>query len=185
MRLKSTFAVALAATLLAIPVGAAIKAMTLRELMQVTHEAVQGKIIGRETVRLNHPWEGAVYTQLTIEGESLRTGEKKTYEVVFHGSHETEDWYGVSTMPSLQDSRLGGETLVFFAKHPLLPGKSLISNSAGMYRLELGFGAEKILMGKGEGAAFATNTKLTDVRKQVLVTHADLARVVKTPGLSK
>ncbi|MDG2150481.1 MAG: hypothetical protein P8N09_13265, partial [Planctomycetota bacterium] len=64
--LKCALAVS-AAALLAIPVTAAIKAMTLQELMEITQDAVRGKIVARDTVRLDHPWEGALYTRLTVE----------------------------------------------------------------------------------------------------------------------
>jgi hypothetical protein len=173
-----------AAALLAIPVTAAIKAMTLRELMEVTQDAVHGKIVARDTVRLDHPWEGALYTRLTVEGESLRTGEKGTFKVVFHGSHEKDDWYGISSMPTLQDSRLGGETVLFFGKHELLPGQNVVFNYAGLYRVETGFG-EPVLVGKGEGMAFPENTKLVDVAKDIRATHAELTVGHQTPGLSK
>ena len=184
MRLKTT-AVALAcAALLSIPVTAAIKAMTLTELMEVTTDAVHGKIVARDTVRLDHPWEGALYTRLTVEGESIRTGEEGTFQVIFHGSHDKDDWYGISSMPTLQDSRTGGETVLFFGSHPLLPGQNLVYNYAGLYRVEMGFG-EPVLVGKGEGMAFPENAKLSDVRTDIRSTHATLTALPKTPGLSK
>ena len=64
----------------------AIKAMNLAQLMSITDDAVHGKIVDSETIRLDTPWQGAAYTKLTIEGTSLRSGEEGTFEVVFHGS---------------------------------------------------------------------------------------------------
>ena len=173
-----------AAALLALPVTAAIKAMSLRELMGITQNAVHGKIVARDTVRLNHPWENALYTRVTIEGESLRTGEQGRFQVVFHGSHSPDDWYGISSMPTLQDSRTGGETVVFFAEHPMLPGQNLVFDWSGLYRVEQGFG-EPVVIGKGEGMAFAENTRLSEVRTRVSARHAELANAPKAPGLSK
>ena len=184
MRVSKCVLALSAAALLAIPVTAAIKAMTLRELMEVTQDAVHGKIVARDSIRLDHPWEGALYTQLTVEGESIRTGEKGTFKVIFHGSHDKDDWYGISSMPTLQDSRTGGEGVLFFGEHPLLPGHNLVYNFAGLYRVEMGFG-EPVVVGKGEGMAFPENTKLTDVVTDIRATHAELSALPKTPGLSK
>jgi hypothetical protein len=184
MRVLRYVFVLAAAALLSFPITAAIKAMTLRELMSITTDAIQGKVVARESLHLDAPEPGSIWTQLTIEGESLRTGEKKTYEVIFHGSHESEDWYGVSTMPTLQDSRVGAETLIFFGEHPRLPGKNIVFNYAGLYRVEQGFG-EKVVIGKGEGAAFAENAKLSAARVRVLATHTELVLEPKAPGLSK
>lgn len=184
MRVSKCVLALSAAALLAIPVTAAIKAMTLRELMEVTTDAVYGKIVARDTVRLDHPWEGALYTRLTVEGESLRTGEKGTFKVVFHGSHDQDDWYGISSMPTLQDSRTGGETVLFLGEHPLLPGQKVVFNYAGLYRVEKGFG-EPVVVGKGEGMAFPENTRLADVTTDIRATHAELTVAPKSPGLSK
>jgi hypothetical protein len=184
MRVSKCVVAFAAAALLALPVAAAIKAMTLKEIMEITQDTVHGTIVDREVISLDWPREGAVYTQLTVEGESLRTGKAKTVKVVFHGSHRTEDWYGVSSMPTLQDTRLHGETVLFHYEHPLLPGHNLVPNLAALYRVERGFG-EPVLVGKGEGAAFAENTALTSVREQVRATHVELSRAVKAPGLNK
>ena len=184
MRVSKCVLAVTAALALAVPLTAAIKSMTLRELMEVTKDAVHGKIVARDTVRLDHPWKDALYTRLTIEGESLRTGEEGTFQVVFHGSHEKDDWYGVSSMPTLQDSRLGGETVLFFDEHPLLPGQNLVYDWSGLYRVESGFG-EPVVVGKGEGLAFAENTKLSDVSARIRATHLELSRAAKAPGLSK
>ena len=103
MRMKSLVAALACAAVLSVPLTAAIKSMTLRELMEVTQDAVHGEIVARDTVKLDHPWKDAIYTRLTIEGTSLRTGEQGTFQVVFHGSHEKNDWYGVSSMPTLPE----------------------------------------------------------------------------------
>jgi hypothetical protein len=184
MRVSKCVLALSAAALLAIPVTAAIKAMNLRELMEITQDAVHGKITARDSFRLDHPWEGALYTRLTIEGESLRTGEKGTFQVVFHGSHEKSDWYGISTMPTIQDSRLGGETIVFFGEHPMLPGQNLVSSFASTYRVESGFG-QPVVVGKGEGMAFPENTKLVDAATDIRAMHAELSVGQKSPGLGK
>jgi len=173
-----------AAALIAIPVAAAVKAMTLQELMEGTTDAVHGKVIARDVVHLNHPFEGAVWTKLTIDGESIRSGDKGRYDVVFLGSHDKDDWYGVSTMPTLQDTRVGGEALVFFGQHPMTPGHNVAFNFAHTYRVERGFG-EPVVIGKGEGSAFAENTRLGEATTRIRQTHSALAQAQKAPGLKK
>jgi hypothetical protein len=49
-------------------------------------------------------------------------------------------------------------------------------NLAYVYRVEDGFGAP-VVIGKGEGAAFPENIKLSDVRAQVLATQPVLPAV--------
>jgi hypothetical protein len=187
MRMTSCATALLAVAVVAFPVGAAIKAMNLAELMSVTDDAVHGTIVQKETVRLDAPWQDAVYTQITIEGTSLRTGEVGQFEVLFHGSHERSDDYVISEMPTLQDSRLGGTTVVFFEKGvEELGGKNLAHNWANLYRVEQVFGAP-VLIGKGEGSAFVLNTAVTEVSSRVANTHVDLAKNGKKtiPGMGK
>lgn len=187
MRMTSCVAAVLAAAVLAVPVGAAIKAMNLAELMSITDDAVYGTIVEKSSVRLDLPWDGAIYTKLVVEGESLRTGETGLFEMVFLGSHDRADDFVVSEMPTLKDSRLGGKTVVLFekAKQDLL-GLNVVHSLANLYRVEEGFG-QPVVIGKGEGFAFAQNTTLADVRVHVRDTHLQLAKLGKLhiPGLDK
>jgi hypothetical protein len=73
MRLPRTLSIALGLALVALPAAAAIKALTLAELMEITTDSVHGTILEKSSFRLDWPFEGAVYTKLTIKGESLRT----------------------------------------------------------------------------------------------------------------
>ncbi len=172
MKCTRMFVAAAAALLVALPVGAAVKAMTLTELMEVTDDAVLGRIVAKETFRADWPLEGAVYTRLLVEGTSLRTGRTQTHPVVFLGSHEPDDRFTMSEMPRLRDVRLGNEVIVFSQLSERLGGQAEAHNHGNVYRVEQGFG-EPVVMGKGDGLAFPVNTRLSEVRG--LITAADAA----------
>ncbi|MHC5210391.1 MAG: hypothetical protein ACYTG2_06715 [Planctomycetota bacterium] len=174
MRLPRTLSVALGLALVALPVAAAIKAMTLAELMDITTDTVHGTILEKSSFRMDWPFEGAVYTQLTIEGESLRTQAPVTTQVVFLGSHDPADHYNTSETPTLQDTRVGGEAVVFFYRDAEMPGQlNRVFDLSGVYRIERAFGTP-VVIGKGEGFAFPENIKLTDARTQVRAAHLAL-----------
>jgi hypothetical protein len=174
MRFSRTLTVALGLALVALPAAAAIKALTLDELMQITTEAVHGKIVEKSSFRLDWPFEGAVYTKLTIQGESLRTEKPLTADVVFLGSHDPADHYGTSEMPTLQDTRVGAEAVVFFQHDLEMPGQlNRVYDLSGVYRVEKSFGSP-VVIGKGEGFAFPENLKLTEARSQIRATHLAL-----------
>ena len=173
MRKSTLIAAVCGAALLATPVVAAIRAMTLTELMSITHETVLVQITGKTTFASDYPFEGAVYTKLTLAGESLRTGKPYEGGVVFLGSHDPADDFGTSEMPVLQDTRLGARAVIFFEHDDAFPGgRADVAHNLGyIYRVEDGFGTP-VVIGKGEGAAFPDNIKLADVRAQVLAAQA-------------
>jgi hypothetical protein len=174
MRFPKIAAAALGAAVLAVPVMAAIKAMTLTELMGITTDTALVRIVDKTTFHSDWPADGVVWTKLTVQGESLRTGEKVDTAVYFLGSHDPRDGYGTSEMPTLQDTRVGADAVVFFTHDADSPGQmNRIGGHAGVYRVEKGFG-EPVVMGKGEGFAFADNAKLVDVRAQVKQVHTAL-----------
>jgi hypothetical protein len=174
MRIRNLAAALLGTALLAVPVLAAIKAMTLAELMEVTTDAVQVRIVDKSSFALDYPFEGAVYTKLTVEGESLRTGAPVSTSVVFLGSHDPADHYGTSEMPTLQDTRVGNEVVIFHARDEQFPGgANVVHNLASVYRVEQTFGIP-VVIGKGEGAAFTDNIRLADARALVKTTHQSL-----------
>lgn len=186
MRITRCVVTLVVAAVAALPIGAAIKAMNLSEVMSITDDVVVGKIISKETVSFDHPWPDAIYTKLTIKGESLRSGKAIVKEVVFHGSQDPSDNYIVSEMPELKDTRIGGQIMVLSSSTKELGGRNLVYSLAGAYRIESGFG-EPVVIGKGEGFAFSVNTKLSDVRASVRSTHETLAKTVKQslPGQDK
>ena len=168
MRTSLLFGALCGAALLAVPVAAAIKAMTLGEMLATTHDTVLAEITGKSTFAVPYPFEEAVWTRLTVEGESLRTGQPFSGSVVFLGSHDPADQFGTSEMPTLQDTRVGNRAVLFFETDKDFPGGAtkVAHNLSYVYRVEDGFGTP-VLIGKGEGAAFPENAKLADVRAQV------------------
>lgn len=185
MRLSTWAGVLAVSAIAALPLGAAIKAMTLKELMEITHDVVQARIVGKDTLTMDRPYEGAVYTQLHIQGVSLRSGEKIDQKVIFHGSHDPVEGHTMSEQPDLQDVRLGSEAVFFIANETLPVQHLLVHNWASVYRIEQGFG-EAVVLGKGEGTAFEKNVKLADARDQVRATHLQIEAEKKQkqiPGL--
>ena len=152
--------------LLALPVTASIKALNLEETLEIHSDVVHGTIVSKDTLVLDHPEAGSVYTRLTIEGESVVTGSKATTTAVFMGSHDPADRFNHSEMPELKDTRVGNEVLVFTFADERLGGRNLIYNLGGVFRVERGFG-EAVVIGKGEGFAFAANTRLDEATRSV------------------
>jgi len=186
MRISRCVATFVVAAVAALPIGAAIKAMNLSEVMSITDDVFVGTIIGKESVTLDHPWSGAIYTKLTVEGDSLRSGKAQIKEVVFHGSHDPSDDYMVSEMPELKDTRMGGQVMVLSNTSKELGGLNVVYSLAGAYRIESGFG-DAVVIGKGDGFAFEKNAKLSSVRAAVRTTHEALAKKAKLslPGQDK
>jgi hypothetical protein len=174
MRMLKSAAVLLGVALIAIPAGAAIKAMTLAEAMEVNSDVLHGRIVSKTTVKTDRPLEGMVYTHMTVEGESLISGEKLTKELVFLGSHEPGDAYGTSEMPTLQDTRVGADAVILYAidatgEKPV----NVVHDYSSVYRVETAFGSP-VVIGKGEGFAFPENVKLSDARAQIVKTNAEI-----------
>ena len=166
--------IALAVGLLASLSLAAVKALSLSELMEITSDVAHVRITAKASVQADYPYAGCTWTKLSVQGESLRTGEPVQTELLFLGSHEAADRFTISEMPTLQDTRVGGDALVFFWKDPeLLGGANRIFDLSGVYRVEKGFG-EPVVVGKGEGFAFPENAKLADVGALVRKTHLEL-----------
>jgi hypothetical protein len=169
-------------SLVTLPVLAAVKAMTLAELMEITSDTALVRILDKTSFRSDLPYEGAVFTRLTVQGESLRSGEPVETQVIFLGSHDPADHFASSEMPRLQDTRVGGEAILFFYKDASMPGTPhRVANHGDVYRVEQAFGAP-VVIGKGEGAAFPDNVKLADAREQVRTTHLALQAAAAQGG---
>lgn len=174
MRLVKYASLVLGVVLTALPIAAAIKAMTLTEMMEITTDVAHVRIVEKSSFRLAHPFPEAVYTQLSVVGTSLRTGKPVQTTLVFLGSHDPDDQYGTSEMPTLQDTRKGSEVVVFYYKDADFPGeRNVVFNLGAIFRVEKAFGAP-VVIGKGEGFPFAENTKLEDARVAVRDIHLEL-----------
>jgi len=176
MRRSVSFAALAAAVLLALPAAAAIRALSLAELTASTHETLLVRITDRSSFAPGYPFEEAVWTRLELQGESLRSGEPFAGSVVFLGSHEPADHFGSSEMPTLQDTRTGTRVLLFAEQDAQFPGgaRLVAHNLAYVYRVEDGFGTP-VVIGKGEGAAFPDNVKLSEARALAHAAHLQAA----------
>jgi len=135
-----------------LPAGAAIKAMTLNELMAITTDTVHVKDRGQVHVPSRLPFAGCVYTKLTVQGESLRTLEPVKHRPRVPRQRGSKDEFGVSEMPTLQDTRVGSEAVIFFKRsrrgrarpsQPHLRPRQRVPRRAGLRR--------PVVVGKGEG----------------------------------
>lgn len=174
MRMLKSAAVLLGIAMVAIPAGAAIKAMTLAETLEIHSDVLHGRIVSKTTVKTDLPLQGMVYTHLTVEGESLITGAALTRELVFLGSHDPRDDYGTSEMPTLQDTRVGSQAVILY-EHDTSGAQPVnrVHDYSGVYRVEMAFGLP-VVIGKGEGFAFPENVKLSDARDRIVKTHAEI-----------
>ena len=176
--------VALAVALLAAGSLAAVKALTLSELMAITTDTAHVRIVAKSTFRMDYPLAGAVWTKLSVVGESLRTGAPVKADLVFMGSHDPNDRYTMSEEPTLQDTRVGNEAVVFWYDDPDMPavgGGHRIFDLSGVYRIEPGFGTP-VVIGKGDGFAWSENLKLADAGDQVRKTHLELLAAKQAAG---
>lgn len=174
MRWIRPTAVLLGLSLLAVPMSASIKAMSLHEYMQMTAETLHGTILSKETFKSDFPEAGTVYTRVVVEGDAWRSERPMQTELVYMGSHDPKDRYFMSEMPEFRDVRLGGEIVVFWGQdESIQPGRTsnVVWNLANVYRVERGFG-EPVVIGKGEGSAFPENVKLSDARSRIKAMHA-------------
>jgi len=174
MRILKSASVLLGIAMVAIPAGAAIRAMTLKETMEYNSDVLQAVIVRKTTMKTDLPLQGMVYTHMTVIGESLITGEHVTKELVFLGSHDPADSCASSEMPTLQDTRVGGEAVIMYS-HDTSGAEpvDVVFGFHDVYRIELAFGTQ-VVIGKGDGFAFPENVKLTDARAQILKTHAEI-----------
>ena len=176
--------VALAVALLTAGSLAAIKALTLSELMAITTDAAHVRIVAKSTFRMDYPLPGAAWTKLSVVGESLRTGAPVKTDLVFMGSHDPNDRYTMSEEPTLQDTRVGHEAVIFWWDDPDMPavgGGHRIFDLSGVYRVEPSFGAP-VVIGKGDGFAWSENLKLADAGDQVRKAHLELLAAKQAAG---
>lgn len=174
MRLHRSLGLLAAIAVLAVPLHAGIKAMNLAQLMEITTDAVHVQVVEKSVHPIDLEGVPAVYTKLTVVGESIRRGEPVSMELMFLGSHDPKDECMFSEMPELQDVRVGAETVLFVDVDPKrFDGMPVVHNLANAFRVENAFGS-KVVIGKGKGMAIATNTKLTELRETVRDMHIQL-----------
>ena len=152
---------------------AAIERLNLDQMVTKTDDALFAEITSKEVIRIDSEVDGPelYFTHLTLEGESLVTGEVETVVVTFPGGFvsETEGVWN-SEAPSADDQKIGNRIVAFY-KHIDNAGGGLECNflyasHGGLFRtVEAPNGT--VVLGRGDGYAVDANITLEDLTKAV------------------
>ena len=152
---------------------AAIERLTLEQMVQKTDDALFAEITASEVIRIDSEVDGPelYFTHLTLEGESLTTGEPATVVVTFPGGFvsETEGVWN-SEAPSADDQKIGNRVVAFY-KHLDNAGGGLECNflyasHGGLFRtVEAPNGT--VVLGRGDGYAVDANITLESLTKAI------------------
>jgi hypothetical protein len=153
--------------------AAQIERLDLGQMVARTDDAVRGRIVASEVIRIDHPTDGPelYYTHLTVEGTSLHDGRPVSTRVTFPGGFLTRE-QGVhnSEAPRADEIRIGNEVIVFYKWVENLGGdlaaNALYASHGGIYQVAKARRGE-VVLGKGDGYAIAANVALTDLRSQI------------------
>lgn len=152
---------------------AKIKALTLEQMVAETDDAVVGEIVQKEVFSFDHPTDGPdlFFTNLTIEGSSLKNGSPSTVVITFAGGF-TEDGRGVwnSEAPSAEDTKVGNRVVAFY-KHTTNMGGDLEANSlyaahGGLYRT-IKSRRGVVVQGRGTDFAIPSNIALAELDERI------------------
>jgi hypothetical protein len=159
-----------------VPVSAAIKAMTLEELMQISTGVIQGQIVSKDVYKLD--WADMTdltFTRLTIRGEELTTGESVTRELYYMGGIWNGEVDHIATAPREHQTRVGANVVAFywFDSGLTANGANKIFCYANVFQVQQGAG-DPTVIGQGEGAAVSQNVKLSVLSAQVNTIHQRL-----------
>jgi hypothetical protein len=133
---------------------------------------IVGKIVKNEVFRTDVPNKGLFFTQLTIEGTDLVTGQAKTIEVKYVGGFisPSEGAFN-SEAPHPDDVKVGNEVVVFhkFAEDMGngVSGHTPYAWHGGVYRVVDTARNGKVVLGRGEGYAVSKNWKLADLKTEI------------------
>lgn len=168
------WALALPTALLAVSLAAAqIERLDLDQMVARADNAVLGRIVASEVVRIDHPIDGPAnyFTHLTVEGTSLYDGQPIRATVTFGGGFisPTEGVYN-SEAPSADETRVGNEVVVFYKwtdnMGAGLAGNALYAWHGGIYRVAA-TRKGAVVLGKGDGFAIQSNVRAADLRTQI------------------
>ncbi|MBL8862439.1 MAG: hypothetical protein JNK02_10560 [Planctomycetes bacterium] len=152
---------------------AQIERLDLAQMVQRADDALLGKIVARNVIRIDHEVDGPelYFTSLTIEGRSLSTNEPRTVDVWFGGGfiNETEGVFN-SEAPSMDDQKIGNRVVAFYKFEDNmggdLSGNALMTWHGGLYRTFESRGTT-FVQGRGNGYAIPSNVRLSDLDAQV------------------
>ncbi len=151
------------------PLTAAIKAMTLDEMMDISTGVVSGRIIEKEYVKMD--WGDdldTTFTRIKIRGEELTTGKIVTRDLYYVGGL----WDGAvdspSTAPREHQTRVGAAVVAFYWFNAKIgpDGVNIIFCFPNINQIQQGSG-DPTVIGNGLGAAVPANVKLSALRTEV------------------
>lgn len=167
-----------AAVLAASLAAAQIERLDLGQMVARTDNAVHGRIVDSQVVRIDHPEDGSAlyFTHLTVEGVSLYDGSQVRVPVTFAGGFiSPEQGVHNSEMPSADETRIGTEVIVFYKWSDNMGGglaaNALYAWHGGIYRVAATQNGP-VVLGKGDGFAIAANVRVADLRTQIAARRA-------------
>lgn len=154
--------------------SAQIERLDLPQMVAKTDNAVRGRIVATEVVRIDHPTDGPelYFTHLKVEGTSLRDGKAVTLTVTFPGGFLTPE-QGVhnSEAPSAAETKVGNEVVVFSKWSDNMGGdlasNALYASHGGIYQVAKNRKGVEIALGKGDGYAISANITVSDLKSQI------------------
>jgi hypothetical protein len=142
---------------------AQIERLTLDQMVAKTDDSVLAEITAKRVFRVDHPIDGPelYFTTLTLQGESLETGQPLTVDVTFPGGFlDEENGVHNSEAPSDDDTRVGNVVVAFYAWSDDMGGdvaaNALYASHGGLFRTVAG-PTGTVVLGRGEGYAVAAN----------------------------
>jgi hypothetical protein len=159
---------------------AQIERLTLDQMVAKTDNSVLAEITSKHVFRVDHPIDGPelYFTTLTLQGESLETGQPITVDVTFPGGFVDEE-NGVhnSEAPSDDDIKIGNVVVAFYKWSDNMGGdvaaNALYASHGGLYRTVDG-PTGTVVLGRGEGYAIESNKSveaLATAIQSIVVEH--------------
>lgn len=152
---------------------ASIQRLDLPSMVELADDAIDGTIVRRRVIRIDHPKDGEqlYFTIVSIEGRSLASGAPLAVDVAYAGGF-VDAQHGVwnSEAPAADDVRIGNRVVAFFKHTPNMGGdfaaNAICAAHGGIYRA---FESRRgtIVQGRGAGYAIAGNVELEGLRANV------------------
>jgi hypothetical protein len=172
-RILSTGLAGAGLALLAALGSAQIERLDLGQMVAKTDNAVRGRIVASEVIRIDHPTDGPelFYTHLQVEGVSLYDGKPITTTVTFPGGFiSPEEGVHNSEAPSADEIKVGNQVVVFYKWSDNMGGdlasNALYASHGGIYQVVQARKGE-VALGKGDGYAIGANITVSDLKSQI------------------
>ena len=175
MKLSISRALGLAAGLaLCTALGSAqIERLDLGQMVAKTDNAVHGRIVAKEVIRIDQPSDGPelYFTHLQVEGVSLFDGKPISVPVTFPGGFiSPEQGVHNSEAPTADETNLGADVVVFYKWSENMGGdlaaNALYASHGGIYRVVASRNGQ-VALGKGDGYAVSANITVSDLKSKI------------------